>query len=188
MKRKIIIFLSVGFILFMAALLIFYLIKGDSSRWEVAFGGVLISALPLTLLLLKSNPFNIPIIIGYYVFIFCTIYLGSIASFYLQFKWWDSTIHFYKGILVGFIGISLYKRLIPEPVQKDVSRWMLFLFVLSLSVGASVIWEIYEFVGDLTFTYTMQRGGNADTMYDLLCGTAGGLITAIYSYVRKQKV
>ncbi|WHY75601.1 membrane-spanning protein [Neobacillus sp. WH10] len=188
MKRKIIIILSVLFIIFMAALFIFYLIKGDSTRWQVALGGIFASALPLLLLRMKHNPFNIPIIINYFLFLFCSLFLGSISSFYLHYKWWDSTLHFYKGLFVGSVAISLYKHFIPEKVRNDVSAWILFLFVLSLSVFASVIWEAYEFIGDLTVTKTMQRGGNKDTMYDLLCGVAGGLIISIYSMIRKQKV
>ncbi|MFK9092868.1 membrane-spanning protein [Bacillus salipaludis] len=188
MKRKVIIILSILFIIFMAALFIYYLIKSDSSRWQVALGGIIVSALPLLLLRMKHNPFNIPIIIGYYLFLFCSLFLGSIVSFYLHHKWWDSTLHFYKGVYVGIVGISLYKRLIPEKVRNDVSGWILFLFVLSLAVFASVLWEIYEFVGDLTFTRTMQRGGNTDTMYDLLYGVLGGLIIAVYSLIKKQKV
>ncbi|MCM3767824.1 membrane-spanning protein [Neobacillus niacini] len=188
MKRKVIIILSLAFILFMAGLFIYYLIKDDSSRWQVALGGIFASALPLALLKLKNNPFNIPMIAGYFLFLFCSLFLGSIASFYLHHRWWDSTLHLYKGLYVGIIGIALYKRLIPQPVRKDVSAWILVLFVLSLAVLASVLWEIYEFVGDVTFTHTMQRGGNKDTMYDLLCGVAGGILVAIYAGVRKQKV
>jgi len=187
-KRKTIIILSVLFIIFMAALFIYYLMKSDSSRWQVALGGIFCSALPLWLLRMKHNPFNMPTIIGYYLFLFCSLFLGSIASYYLHHKWWDSTLHFYKGLYVGIIGISLYKQLIPEKVRNNVSGWILFLFVLSLATFASVLWEGYEFVGDLTFTKTMQRGGNKDTMYDLLYGVVGGLIIAIYSLFRKQKV
>lgn len=188
MKRKLIIGLSIVFIVFMAVLFIYYLTKGDSSRWQVALGGILASALPLLLLKLKENPFNIPIIIGYYLFLFCSLYLGSISSFYLHYEWWDSMLHFYKGIYIGFVGMALFKRLIPAKVRNDVSKGVLFLFVLSLAVLASVLWEIYEFVGDLTFTHTMQRGGNNDTMIDLLTGTAGGLLVSMYSLFRKQEV
>jgi hypothetical protein len=172
----------------MAAVLVFYLVKGDSSRWLVAIGGIIVSALPLLLLFMKNNPFNAPILIAFYLFIFGSIYLGSIASFYYRFMWWDSVLHFYKGILLGFVGIALYKRLIQEKAQKDISKWVIFLFVVSLSVTASVIWEIYEFVGDLTFTHTMQLGGNKDTMIDLICGMAGALLAGIYSIVKKPKV
>lgn len=184
--RKLIIILSILFVIFMITLFIYYLIKGDSSRWQVALGGVVVSAGPLFLLKLKENPFNISIILGYYVFIFLTIFLGSICGFYLRFKWWDSPIHGYKGLLLAFIGTCLFKRFIPEKDSKTISKWFHFLFVFSLSVALSVIWEIYEFIGDLTFTHTMQMGGNRDTMTDLICGTAGALIAGIYSAVRKS--
>ncbi len=180
--------LSIGFSLFMVALFIYYMIKDDSSRWQVALGGIVVSSIPLVLLRLKNNPFNIPIIFGYYLFLFCSLFLGSISSFYLHHKWWDSTLHFYKGILVGVIGIVLYKCWIPEKMRAGVSAWILFLFVLSLATMSSVLWEIYEYVGDLTLTHTMQRGGNQDTMEDLLCGLSGGLLIAIYSLFRKEKV
>lgn len=188
MKRKVIILFSILFTLFMAGLFIYYLVKEDPSRWQVALGGIIASVLPLFLLRMKCNPFNILIILGYYLFLFCSLFLGSIASFYLHHKWWDSSLHLYKGIFIGFVAISLYKRLIPEKVRNEVSAGILFLFVLSLAVLASVLWEIYEFVGDLTLTHTMQRGGNKDTMVDLLCGFAGGLLIALYSLKRKQKV
>jgi Na+/melibiose symporter-like transporter len=188
MKRKIIVILGFVFILFMLGLFIYYFKKGDTSRWQVAIGGVIVCALPLILVILKNNPFNIYIIIGYYFFIFCTTYLGSIASFYLQYKWWDSTLHFYKGIFVGCTGIALFKAFIPEKARRGLSRSILFLFVLSLAVTASVLWEVYEFLGDQFFTHTMQRGGNKDTMLDLLYGMAGGILIAVYSSIKWQKV
>ncbi|WP_052404792.1 hypothetical protein [Bacillus rubiinfantis] len=188
MKQKLIITLSGLFIIFMVGLFIFFFSKDDSSRWQVALGGVLTSALPLLLLKLKQNPFNIPLIICYYLFLFCTLFLGSISSFYLHFHWWDSTLHFFKGIFIGFAAIALFKRLIPEAVRSQVSKWVLSLFSISLAVLASLLWEIYEFVGDLTLTHTMQRGGNTDTMIDLLVGFSGGLLVSIYILFKKRSV
>ncbi|MDR4948185.1 membrane-spanning protein [Neobacillus cucumis] len=187
-KRKIIITLSILFSLWMIGLFIFYLMKHDHTRWQVALGGILISLPPLSLLKMKKNPFNIPIIISYYLFLFCSLYLGSISSFYLRYLWWDSTLHFLKGMFVGFVGISLYKHWIPKQSQSNVSVGILFLFVLSLAVSSGVLWEIYEYVGDLTLTHTMQRGGNTDTMEDLLCGLGGGFVAAVYSLFRKKRI
>ncbi|MBS4173035.1 membrane-spanning protein [Bacillus sp. FJAT-49736] len=188
MKKFLIIFLSIIFIVFMAILMVIYISKGDSSRWQVALGGIIVSALPLGLLFLKENPFNIPTIFGYYLFLFCTTYLGSIASFYLHYKWWDSTLHLYKGILVGYIGITLFKVFARKTIRGEISRMIIFLFVVSLAVLASILWEIYEFLGDQFVTHTMQRGGNTDTMLDLLAGLVGGLIIAMYGAVRKQRI
>jgi Na+/melibiose symporter-like transporter len=185
MKRMVLLILGCCSIILMTGFMFWYLIKGDNSRWQVAAGGIAVSALPLLLLKLKSNPFNIPIIVGYYLFILLSAVLGSIASFYLRYLWWDSALHFYKGFFIACAGIVLYKQLIPETARKAASKWLLPLFVLSISVTASVIWEIYEFLGDQTFTHTMQRGGNTDTMIDLICGTAGGLVITIYTLVKK---
>jgi hypothetical protein len=188
MKRKILIVFGCIFVIFMTILFIFYLIKGESSKWQVALGGIIVSGLPVLLFFKKNNPFNIPILVCFYLFIFCTTYLGSIADFYLKYKWWDFTIHFFKGMYLAFVGITLFKLMIPEKVRNDTSRWILSIFVLSLAVLASVLWEIYEFIGDLTFTNIMQLGGNKDTMYDLICGFIGGLLVAIFAFFRKQKV
>lgn len=173
---------------FMLALFIYFLIKDDTSRWQVSLGGILVSALPLLLLKTKRNPFNVLMIYGYYLFILCTIFLGSIASFYLHFTWWDTTLHFYKGLFIGVVSIAIYKAFLPERMRRELSQWLLFLFVFSLPVVASAFWEIYEFTGDQFFTHTMQRGGNTDTMYDIIAGTAGGLIVAVYARIRYKKI
>ncbi|MCM3544508.1 membrane-spanning protein [Priestia megaterium] len=188
MKSKIILILSISFIVFMIFLLFFYLIKGDSSRWQVALGGVVVSVLPIFLLFTKVNPFPISLIVGYYIFLFSSLFLGSIEDFYNRFKWWDAVLHFYKGIFMGFVGISLYKLFIATRIQARISKWIIFLFVLSISVNATVLWEVYEFLGDLTFTHTMQSGGNTDTMYDIILGMISGLLTAIYSMKRREKL
>ncbi|QJX81209.1 membrane-spanning protein [Priestia megaterium] len=188
MKSKIILILSISFSVFMIFLLFFYLIKGDSSRWQVALGGVVVSVLPIFLLFTKVNPFPISLIVGYYIFLFSSLFLGSIEDFYNRFKWWDAVLHFYKGIFMGFVGISLYKLFIATRIQARISKWIIFLFVLSISVNATVLWEVYEFLGDLTFTHTMQSGGNTDTMYDIILGMISGLLTAIYSMKRREKL
>lgn len=180
-ERKILVWSSLLFIAFMLGLFIYYLMKDDASRWQVALGGIAVSALPLGLLFLKRNPFALVLIMGYFLFLLCTTYLGSIMQFYLKFPWWDTTLHFYKGAFVGLCGMSLYKRFVPEKLRDSVSPWLYFLFILSFSSLASALWEIYEFTGDLVATHTMQLGGNKDTMGDLLAGVAGGLAAALYA-------
>ncbi|WP_026694198.1 hypothetical protein [Peribacillus kribbensis] len=188
MKRKIIIGASAIFMAFMAGLFIYFFMKHDTSRWEVALGGILVSGFPLLLLLLKKIPFSTSVIIGYYLFLFCTTFLGSICKFYVSILWWDTALHLYKGLFMGIIAITLFKIFVPKHLQNEVSKWLLFLFVLSLSIVASAIWEIYEFFGDVFYTETMQRGGNQDTMFDLSAGLLGGLIIAVYSLLRRQKI
>ncbi|WP_018662678.1 hypothetical protein [Heyndrickxia acidiproducens] len=188
MKKIILIVVSVVFMLGMAGLMIYFITKKDTFRWGIALCGIILSALPLGLLWLKNNPINTPSIIGYYAFLFFSIFLGSIGSFYDRFVWWDIAVHFYKGGFVACVGITLYKIFIPEQARRGVSVWIPVLFVLGLAVVSSIIWEFYEFMGDVIASHTMQRGGNTDTMYDLLAGFTGGLLIAIYTSIRKQHV
>ncbi|MDQ0200323.1 membrane-spanning protein [Neobacillus ginsengisoli] len=187
MKKKTIIILSIVFFIIFTGLFIFYLIKGDSTRWLVALGGMMVSPIPATLLFFKKNPFNLPIIIGYYFTLVYSAILGSIANFYYRFTWWDTSLHAYKGMYMAFVSIAIYKHLIPNNIQKDISRPFIFLFVLSFPVMVSVLWEIYEFIGDQTFTHIMQEGGNKDTMIDLISSTASALLVSIYSVCIKRR-
>jgi hypothetical protein len=184
MARKLLIWLSVIFIIISSILFIIYIIKDDTSRWQVSLGGIFVSALPLLLLRSKEIYFKTPLILGYYLTIILSIFLGSIGSFYNRFYLWDSSVHLYKGIYIGFFGIALFKLMVPSIYRIDFSKFILTTFILALSVSSSVVWEIYEFVGDLVITHTMQAGGNKDTMYDLLCGFFGGLIVAIYAKIK----
>ncbi|MDQ0199844.1 membrane-spanning protein [Neobacillus ginsengisoli] len=187
MKKKTIIILSIVFVLLFTGFFIFYLIKGDSSSWQVALGGMMVSPIPASLLFFKKNPFNLLIIIGYYFTLVYSAILGSIANFYYRYTWWDTSLHAYKGMYMAFVSIAIYKHFIPNNIQKNISRWVIFLFVLSLPVMVSVLWEIYEFVGDQTFTHTMQEGGNKDTMIDLISSTVSALLVAIYSVCIKRR-
>lgn len=183
-EKRILVIFSAFFMVFFAVLCIFYLIKDDSSRWQVALGGIIVSALPLLLILLKK-PFPTALVFGYFLFVFCSIYLGSIKSFYLKSAWWDSTLHLYKGIFAGIAAVFIFKIL---SGGKGNSRSLLFVFSFSLSAAASVLWEIYEFAGDQLVTETMQRGGNKDTMIDLIAGTSGALLAGIYNILRFRKL
>jgi hypothetical protein len=183
-EKRILVIFSAIFMVFFAVLCIFYLIKDDSSRWQVALGGIIVSALPLLLILLKK-PFPAALVFGYFLFVFCSIYLGSITSFYRKYAWWDSTLHLYKGIYAGIAAVFVFKIL---SRGKGISRSLLFLFSFSLSAAASILWEIYEFAGDQLVTETMQRGGNKDTMIDLIAGTSGALLAGIYNILRFRKL
>lgn len=187
-KRIIIILLSSAMILLLAGLMVYFIFKHDTLRWGIAAGGIVLSALPLGLLFLKHNWINTPSIIGWYIFVICSICLGSLAGFYGRFAWWDTSVHFYKGIFTACIGVMLYKILVPEAARRGMSRLIPALFALGLAITGSVLWEMYEFIGDMIASHTMQRGGNTDTMVDLLAGFFGGMLIAIYTGFRKQNV
>ncbi|MEY9868019.1 hypothetical protein ACDZ29_26825 [Peribacillus sp. RS7] len=185
MNRKLVILLSLVYVLFMAALSIFYYTTDETFKSLVSIGGVACGAIPLLLALFTKLQFNLPIIISYLVFLFGSQYLGSILGWY-GLGWWDTLLHLLSGSLLAFTGIALYERLIYRNAGKEISPWFVFLFTLSFSALGGVIWEIYEFGSDQLFGMTLQGGGNKDTMIDLIADTVGGLIIAVWAGVRTK--
>lgn len=127
-----------------------------------------------------------PIMISYFVFLFASQYLGSILDFY-RFGWWDTFLHLLSGALLAFVAIALYERMTHKEARKEISYWLVFLFVLSFSVFGGVVWEIYEFSMDQFFGMTLQGGGNFDTMVDLLADTSGAIVIAAIAAFRTKK-
>ncbi|WHY54818.1 hypothetical protein [Peribacillus simplex] len=185
MNRKLVISLSLVYVLFMAALSIFFYSADETFKSLVAIGGVVCGAIPLLLALFTKLQFNLPIIISYLIFLFGSQFLGSILGWY-GLGWWDTLLHLLSGSLLAFTGIALYERLVYRNAGKEISPWFVFLFTLSFAALGGVIWEIYEFSSDQLFGMTLQGGGNKDTMIDLIADTIGGLIIAVWAGVRTK--
>ncbi|WP_155894659.1 membrane-spanning protein [Bacillus sp. 37MA] len=160
------------------------MLNGNFSTWPAALGRILCGAVPLSLLFFKKTPFNLPLIISYYLLLFCTLFLGATLKFYDRFPWWDTMLHFFGAAFSGFNGIAIYNFLLPNGLQKGVSRWMIFLFVLSFSVMISVLWESAEFTGAVIGA--LKEDSNKDTMTDLIMGLVGAVVVAIYAVLRKN--
>ncbi len=186
MNRKLVIIISSLYVVFMATISIFYHINGDSYRSLVAIGGVICGALSLLFSFILKQPFNFPLIISYFIFLFGSQYLGSILNWY-GLGWWDTFIHFFSGAILAFTGTLLYKRIIQTKINDETSPWFIFLFSLSFAALGGVLWEIYEFSFDQFFNMTLQGGGISDTMIDLIADTLGGLIMAIWAGFKKKK-
>ncbi|MCM3791060.1 membrane-spanning protein [Domibacillus indicus] len=184
MKKKVILFLSITFAVLVTVVVIRDMLNGNFSTWPAGLGMIFCSALPIFLLFLKKHPFNLPLIISYYLFLFFTLFLGAVLKFYDRFLWWDTMLHFFGGSFSGFIGTAIYKFLLPKRLQRGVSRWMIFLFALSFSVTISVLWESAEFAGAVIGF--LQGESNKDTMTDMLAGLTGALIIARYAGLRKK--
>ncbi|KQL53951.1 hypothetical protein AN964_10875 [Heyndrickxia shackletonii] len=185
MNRKIVITVSLLYIVFMG-ILAFYLFPNEESKkaW-VAVGGVVCGAIPLFLSIFTKLKLNLPIIISYFIFLFGSQYLGSIRGWY-GLGWWDTFIHFISGGILAFTAIALYERLVHRNAGNDISPWFVFLFTFGFAALGGVLWETYEFSCDQFFGTTMQGGGNTDTMTDLIADILGGLVIAVYSGIRTK--
>lgn len=186
MKKRIVSFLSIAYVLFMAVLAFVCHAEGDDKKALVAAGGVVCGAIPLILALFSRLQFNLPLIIFYFIFLLGSQYFGSILGWY-GLGWWDFFMHAVSGVLLAFTGIALYERFVHRRGGKGIFSWFVALFVLSFAVLGGVVWEFYEFSMDQFFGMTLQGGGNKDTMEDLIADTLGGLVIALRAGGKKRQ-
>jgi len=119
------------------------------------------------------------------VFLFCSIYLGSINSFYDIIWWWDIALHTLSGVIIAALGFSLVDILNNnERLSLRLSPVFVAIFSFSFSLALGALWEIYEFGMDSIFGMNMQKSGLVDTMWDLIVDAIGALIFSIVAYFK----
>jgi len=163
--------------------------------WNMEFESAFLTALIFVGILIPSLlnkkfnfsiPFEIDVFIG--VFVYLTLFLGSLNDYYEKFHWWDKVLHFKSGFLLGILGFSVIYILNYNKVKKiNLSPGFISFFSVCFSLSISVVWEIYEYVMDTYFGYTMQAGGLKDTMGDLVVNGVGAIIVATIAYIWMRK-
>ena len=137
------------------------------------------------------------------MFIYASVFLGEVKGYYTRFWWWDSVLHAFSGLGLGFVGfLILYVLYKTGKFKANPKLIVLFSFCFALALGA--LWEIFEFGMDSFFGLDMQRSRNLetiygycdtrlgvlDTMWDLILDALGALIASIagYFYIIKGEV
>ena len=111
------------------------------------------------------------------LFIFLSMFLGRIVSIYSIFPSWDKFVHFYSGIVLFFIGLSIFLTLCREDSKNLFS--LLILFGIFFSISMAGLWEIYEFTTDALLSLNSQNHSLNDTMIDMICGSISTIIASI---------
>jgi hypothetical protein len=128
--------------------------------------------------------FPIEFEIAIIMFIYASLYLGEVRSFYEKFWWWDIFLHTFSAMIMGGIGFSLVYILNKEiHVSLKMSPAFVGLFSFSFALSIGAVWEIFEFGMDRVFHTNMQKSGLVDTMTDLMVDTIGALITSYLGYL-----
>lgn len=132
----------------------------------------------------------------YAVFLYCSIYLGEVRSFYYSFANWDNILHTFSGAMLaalGFSVINLLNRTDRVPISLSPIFVAVFTFCFAVTVG--VVWEVYEFLADGILHTNMQkfameggadlvgRAALADTMTDLIVDSLGALVISVVGYI-----
>ncbi len=124
------------------------------------------------------------------IFVYASIFLGDVQSFYDKFWWWDGVLHTVSGIILGFAGFLLVYILNQEArVKLDMSVGLMALFAFTFAITLGVFWEFFEFFMDSVFGFNMLESGLVDTMSDLIVDSLGALVISVagYFYIKRGR-
>jgi len=155
--------------------------------------------------LARRLKFELPIILYslYIIFLYCAVFLGEVGSFYYLVPFWDTILHAFSSLMLGFFGlmfISILNR--NERIVMHLSPFFVVLFAFCFAVAFNTVWEIYEFTVDSIMDLNMQkyitadgtllagRAALADTMKDIIVDVAGALVAAVVGYfsIKNEKL
>lgn len=162
--------------------------------WLNAFSTIIILFITFLPALIQKNfrivlPFEFTLTVT--IFIFMSLYLGSIHSYYTLFWWWDILLHLISGIILGFIGFIIVYILNKEKSFKlKISPELIAIFSFTFALAIGTLWEIFEFMLDSIPIRTLMQDSLSDTMWDLIVDSLGAFIVTVsgYYYVKKNKI
>lgn len=155
-----------------------------TGKWEhliLLIGSMLLTYVPE--IYTKWTKVKIPIgaRLFYTVFIFGAQWLGSYRGFYGHIFFWDALLHGASGVFLGYVALIILVSLDRDyTLFKQNKTSVIIAFILAVGIAAAGIWEIIEFTGDTFLKTNAQLGSLQDTMEDIICGTLGACVFAIY--------
>lgn len=156
-------------------------------EWDVLFYSILtLILITLPSIIEKTSKIDYPSEFELLImaFIFASLYLGEINSFYTRFWWWDGLLHTISGLIIALIGFTLVWILNNEKrVRMKLGPGFIAIFAFCFALASGVIWEIFEFWLDSCFGMNMQETGIVDTMWDLIVDSVGALIVSVIGYL-----
>jgi hypothetical protein len=122
-------------------------------------------------------------------FVFASLFLGEIRGYYTRFWWWDIVLHTSSGFLLGILGFLLVHIINEtERISVHMKSGFVAFFAFTFALGVGALWEIFEFLMDLSFGLNMQKpmfgdpSGLTDTMVDLMVDALGALVIALMGW------
>ena len=140
------------------------------------------------------------IVILYFIFLYCAIFLGEVFSFYYRIPHWDSMLHAFSGAMLGALGFVLVDFLNKDShVKVSLAPFFISLFAFSFALSVGALWEVYEFSFDYLLGLNMQkhttsngiglvgREALSDTMKDIIIDAAAALFISALGYVLNKR-
>jgi hypothetical protein len=102
------------------------------------------------------------------------VFISRVVNGYILYPPLDIPMHFVGGVAIAYFWAHCFAAL-PEGAMAAAWRPLAAaVFVVSLTVTASVFWEFAEFTSDALFG-THAQLGLEDTLLDMALGVAGGV-------------
>ena len=130
-------------------------------------------------------PFELDLLIT--LAIFLHMFLGEFFMFYERVRAWDVILHLFSTSVISLLAFMIvYTLHYTRKLRLSIPLVGFFTVTFAMFVGA--LWEILEFIVDIVFDTTAQKG-LTDTMWDLIYDLIAGVIVAIFgmAYVRYSK-
>lgn len=141
------------------------------------------------------------IVILYFIFLYCAIYLGEVQSFYYLVPHWDTILHAFSGAMLGALGFVLVDILNKDSnVSLSISPLFLSVFAFAFALAAGALWEVYEYSFDAILGLNMQKHTTeagvalagvealSDTMKDLIIDAVAAFAVSVTGYLSKIKL
>lgn len=132
----------------------------------------------------------------YMIFLYCSITLGEVRSFYYIIPHWDVFLHAFSSLMTGLFGYMLVTILNRDSkLLVKLSPFFVAMFAFCFSVMIGSVWEVYEFTLDGILGLNMQKhtlsDGTAlvghmallDTMKDIIVDICGALVASVIGYI-----
>ncbi|MCQ2422474.1 MAG: hypothetical protein MJ064_05705 [Lachnospiraceae bacterium] len=135
----------------------------------------------------------------YIIFLYCAIFLGEVRSFYYVIPFWDSILHAFSSLMLGFFGFMAITVLLrDEHIVMSLSPIFTAVFAFCFALSIGTIWEIYEYVFDGILGLNMQKfmtvdgtllighAALADTMKDIIIDAIGALTATVIGSIANK--
>ena len=158
--------------------------------------GLIVINLPT--FLARKLKFELPMTLYgmYIIFLYCAIFWGEVRSFYYVIPFWDSILHAFSSLMLGFFGFMAITILLrDEHIVMSLSPIFTAIFAFCFALSIGTVWEIYEYVFDGILGLNMQKfmtvdgtllvghAALADTMKDIIIDAIGALTATVIGSV-----
>lgn len=120
---------------------------------------------------------NLLVAVSFYLHV-----MGHVGEYYVTLApYYDKLTHLVSSVTVALIAFFL-ALLADHQGEIRLTGPAIAVFILTSTLAAGAVWEIYEFAVDQVFGTSLQLG-NTDTMSDLIVDLVGGAIVAAFAAI-----